>query len=525
MPHVLIAQTLPPSPPVITVPPAAKGPADPLSTTPEDLKAFGSLYLRCDGRPNNVTDGESFARFLGAVTLLSLFAPSPEMPDSSERLFGEKGVAVCNELLDNPKQETNGLRRIPLILGRAIHQIEAKNYDTAIADVAKARQEATAIGLVGNPYFDRSMGLSFNIIEAHALLRSGHPAEAQHKALENALRLPFSFYAGLASPTFPEFNRELTSDEEAFYRANGRISRLQGIRFANRLEEAGRFAEAAKWRDSITTVLNAMDTASKDTWTYSVAAISYALAGNWQLADQRAAEAQANMDARIAAGKPETTQAADIERLDLYQVLKQAHEGHLTEARRSFAARSKWIAPSFGAIVATNALLRQGARPDELFGSLAKTPDALWAERRTAALSVMLENDKNNRTLWTFLLPYAKISDYEAASKTVWRVQKSWILAKEPMKDSRFYLETINSGPLTQPEALLLHGALQAKAKGFAGLVILTLPERPSVAYVEFGNPGDADMTADGYLDADTVIAALRPVFPSPEDLAARRKS
>ncbi|MFD2578137.1 hypothetical protein ACFSTD_04910 [Novosphingobium colocasiae] len=78
---------------------------------------------------------------------------------------------------------------------------------------------------------------------------------------------------------------------------------------------------------------------------------------------------------------------------------------------------------------------------------------------------------------------------------------------------------------MTQPEALLLHGALQAKAKGFAGLVILTLPERPSVAYVEFGNPGDADMTADGYLDADTVIAALRPVFPSPEDLAARRKS
>jgi len=55
----------------------------------------GSLHVQCDGQPNNVTSGETAARLLGAVTLLGLFAPGPEMPDASKRKFGEAGVAVC----------------------------------------------------------------------------------------------------------------------------------------------------------------------------------------------------------------------------------------------------------------------------------------------------------------------------------------------------------------------------------------------------------------------------------------------
>ena len=112
----------------------------------------GSAYVQCDGQPNNVTGGETAARFIGAVTLLGIFAPPPEAADASKRKFGAAGVAACSTLLAGDKQEGNPARRVGLFLGRAIHQIEAKNYDAAIADVALARQAANAAGLMSDLY-------------------------------------------------------------------------------------------------------------------------------------------------------------------------------------------------------------------------------------------------------------------------------------------------------------------------------------------------------------------------------------
>ena len=102
----------------------------------------GSAYVQCDGQPDNVTDGETAARLLGAVTLLGLFAPPHESPDASKRKFGAAGVAACDSLLTGEKPENNATRRLGLILGRALHQIEAKNYEAALDDVALARREA-----------------------------------------------------------------------------------------------------------------------------------------------------------------------------------------------------------------------------------------------------------------------------------------------------------------------------------------------------------------------------------------------
>src|SRR5690606_6691407 len=104
--------------------------------------------------------------------------------DPAKRLFGPAGVDACSQLIDpGERAEGNPVRRVPLILARAAHRIEAKDYTAAIADVALARQEAAAAGLVGNPYFDRSMGLSFNNLEAAAHLRLGDPARAREVSL------------------------------------------------------------------------------------------------------------------------------------------------------------------------------------------------------------------------------------------------------------------------------------------------------------------------------------------------------
>jgi len=45
--------------------------------TPVDTGKQLSRHLRCDGNPPTVTGGESFARFVGAVTLLGIAVGGP----------------------------------------------------------------------------------------------------------------------------------------------------------------------------------------------------------------------------------------------------------------------------------------------------------------------------------------------------------------------------------------------------------------------------------------------------------------
>ncbi len=127
------------------------------------------------------------------MTLLALLAPPPESPDASKRKFGAEGVAACTAILDGEKKEGNVSRRIGLILARAIHQIEQKSYDAAIADAGLARTEATTAGLMADPYYARSQGRAFDLIESAALYRLGRPAEARDAALRSAASVKHSF--------------------------------------------------------------------------------------------------------------------------------------------------------------------------------------------------------------------------------------------------------------------------------------------------------------------------------------------
>lgn len=512
---------------IVAPPPApmVKGPDDPLSLTPEDTKQYGSLYLRCDGRPNNITDAESFARLLGAITLLGLFAPTPEAPDPSKRLFGERGVAACSKLLDDPKEETNGLRRLPLILARAIHHIETKDYDAALADTGKAQAESEALGLADNPYFERSLGLSIDLLRSRALFMKGDAEGARKAGLADMTAMPFTLYAGLASSSYAPFNRSMSEEEDRYLQTMQHLTGVWGAAYAARLEEVGRFSEAARIRDDVIVTFEKLSTQDKDTGPLIHAAIAHGLAGDWAGAQGLADRAQRNFDERRAAGKPENDSTTLIEALDFFGILKMIHEGKLDEARRNFAARSRWLAPSFGAMLKVNAMLREGAGPEQLFGALEATPDELWAKREADQRAIILEVNANNRTLFSFILPYASIKDYEAQSKQVWRADKSRIISKEVMKDSEYFRMWIDADSLTQPESLLLHAALLAKHKGYTGFNFIMLPNQPSIAFVRFVNADDGEAIASNYLDADTVIANLRQVIPSPAELAARRRT
>ncbi len=322
----------------------AETPADRAATTAEraaaaeEKKRLGSHHLRCDGQPDNMSDGESFARLLGAVTLLGLFAPAEEIADPSKRLFGTNGIEACTRLIDQPDGEANGFRRVPLILARALHQIEAQNYTAALVDVEKARGEATALGLVGNPYFERTMGLSFDVIEAEARLRANDPATGRAVGVRKQAAMPHSFYAAVAARPFGGYNRDLSSAEERFWQTSQKVVSGNALVYASRLEEVGRFADAAAQREALITLLAALSSDRKGSSILAATAVTHALAGNWDKAAARAAEARTNMDTLAAAGKPEGDQSVVVELLDFFDVLKLAHDGKPDEARRNFAA-------------------------------------------------------------------------------------------------------------------------------------------------------------------------------------------
>ncbi len=492
----------------------------------ESSKDEGSLYLRCDGKPNNTTDGENFARFLGAVTLLGLFAPAPEAPDPKKRLFGAEGVAACDGIIDGDKAEGNVVRRIPLILARAAHRIEALDYEGALVDIAKARNEASQAGLIGNPYFERSMGLAFNRLESVAHLRLGNAEAARDAVLRSGRDQDFATYAMLMIYTVEKYLTDVTPEEERQMAALARLVPTYSMNYSQRLEDVGRFADAARTRRDLLRFFEAVVPETVHSTHYARTAVSEALAGEWDAAAENIRTAERLMESRMRKGKPEKDSSPTVELIDFYNILELVRSGSLPEARRNFAARSRWLAPSFGVVAEVNGKLRESASEDELFGSLEKSPETLWQERKDNQQAIDLEADKDNASLFRMIPSYADIKAFESQSKEVWRTRKSRMLEDEPyLKDTEFYFIHSNTMEPVRNEAMMLHAALQAKAKGKQGFMILTFaPLADGQGVVRFMDRGELGAPNDLFIDADAVIAELSPIIPSPDELKARRR-
>ena len=488
----------------------------------------GSAHVQCDGQPNNVTSGETAARILGAVTLLGLFAPPPEAPDASKRKFGEAGVAVCDSLLAGDKQEGNAKRRLGLILGRAIHNIEAKKFEAAIADVAQARREAEAAGLTADPYFARSRGRSFDLVESAALLRMGRADEARAVSLRSADEHQYSLFALIDTPTYGPYNATLSPEEDRVLLWQSRLIPSAANLRADRLELAGRFADAARVRDALVEFDAEHSPDSNSSVWLASAAVAHALAGNAATAAERAEAARANAEKRKADGKPETNLAEYVELTDLHDIVRTAAQGDAKTARRLFAARSQWVGASLGSVSEVNRRLRQGAAPDELIGGLAKEPELLWKEKADTALTALLAKDSDNKTLFGLTPGLRDASGYEALSKNVWRTDKSKIVLKTKNDSGGSKMETLFL-PLTDPfvamDAYVLHAALLARSRGHEGFVFMpVVTDRFAAALVRTGNGGEKGFPADLFIPAEEAIAKLSPIIPSPATLQARRK-
>lgn len=486
-----------------------------------------SFYVQCDGNPDNMTGAETAVRAIALSAVIGLLAPPPESADASKRKFGAEGVSACDQVLTGEKAESNTMRRLGLILGRAIHQIEAKDYTAALTDVARARSEAKAAGLMDDVYFRRSYAISFDQLEAAALLRQGKYAEAADRATAGLADVAYSFPAHIRLRNYSDFVRE---GRPAVFAYEDSFSRLYpaylGVRVRG-LIDAGRFSDGASIQDDLVQYDQSFPKAKQVSRLRAESALFHALAGNWEKAAARAAEARANDAKRVAEGAAENNRADMTEMLDLYEVALLAHNGNVAGARRLFTGRSAWLSAPLGAVMAINAKLRLGAKPDELIGPLAKTPDALWTERRDTQLAAYLASDKDNKTLFQLLVPYNRGSPFEAQSGRVWKTDKSKILLKgksgEPNESKTQVAFLYGVAPSVRYDAMLLHTALMARKDGFKQVMLIPFTNQTGSAFVRMGNPGDAHMPAALSMDADAVIATLSPIIPEPEALKARK--
>jgi hypothetical protein len=487
----------------------------------------GSLHVQCDGSPDNVSSGEMAARLLGAVTLLALFAPPMENADPSKRKFGADGVAVCSTLIEGEKKEGNATRRVQLTLARALHQIEAKKYEAALADVALARRDAEASGLLADPYYARSQGRAFDLIEGAALFRLGRASDAEEATLRSITGPRAPTWALLATS---DYDFALPTASESELKVKRRLTQIfpaAASAEANRLEELGRFAEAAARREALADYDAFLTSDAMDSTLIARAAVSLALSGERDKAAARAKQARANFDKRKADGKPESDGSAFVELMDFYAILETARAGDMKAARRLFAGRSEWLSVSFGAVLETNRLLRAGAAQDELVGALAHTPEQLWKGREDAARAALLAKDADNKTLFALIPPIAGARAYEAVSPNVWRTTKSrMILATKPKDPSKVrgeYLVLFYQGANLAFDSYLMHAALLAKSRGQKGFVFRPVVQGNILAAnIVTGNAGDPGLPETLFNDADEVIAAFSPIIPSPEDLKAR---
>lgn len=490
-----------------------------------------SDYLKCDGAPNNMTAGESIGRLLGAATLLGIFAPPEEGYNPAARLIGHDGIVACNRLIDGVggDPESNPQRRVPLIIARAIHQIEAADYTAALADVAKAREEAAAAGLAGNPFYERTTGRGVAMIEAHARLRLGEIEEARRVALAGVANQRHSLFGLYGYYPFNEFADTRSADEDIYYRSFSSLMPVVTYLHAARLEETGDFATAALLREDMIGLLDVLLAKSgpqeRSSSGYASAALAQGLAGNWERSNHLAEEARTNMETRIREGNPENNASVAVEILDMQAILRAHAEGRTAEAWRLFSGRSAWPGVSFGALVETTRRLREGASEEELIGPLAMTPEALWTRRRESELAGMIERDKDNSTLWRHLRAAPPASGYRAISREVWRLERSRLLDQPNLDGWSSIRIPYQGGVLAGLDGMVLHAALQARHQGKQGFVLVTSPTNPTSAMIRFGAPGDRGISEGRFIDAAAAIAELEPLIPSPEAIEAERRA
>jgi len=484
----------------------------------EDRK-LGSVHLRCDGLPPHRSAADVAARLVLIMATAGLSGPG-EMADKSKRLTGADGVSACDRALE---EETDPTRKVQLTLARAVHHIETKDFEAALAD---ARSAPALAGEAANEVgFRHSLLLSAMDLEAAALVRLGRSAEAEAVAVKMAAVSPYDLIAQQRARTYSGLTGELSAEKLAYLDRFARLHPPQLTLNAVAHEWAGQFAESAADLGAYVDLAAGYATADKPPKplpaTVSHRAIVLALAGDMDKSNSLAAETRLQADELLKSGKAADDQAAvnaAEESLDFQAVLADLAAGKAAQARAKFLGRSRWVVPSAAVVAEVAKRLRAGAPAGELTGALANDPAIIRSNALAAAAGAIVQAANANDVLYAYIRTPMSESDYSHWNDDVWNTKDSPFLLKKndkvPLAGEVF--TAARSNGIATGDALMMHCALMARARGVAGFVLFPGRTRLDTVYVRFGNPGDPGIPQRAILDAATVIAALSEEFPDP---------
>lgn len=147
---------------------------------------LSAQYLGCDGFYAASDASDNMTTFAGILSLYNLpaFAGTHTVPTN----FGASAVADCDRVLAAIPAK-HWMRKVNLLRARALHHLEARSPQDALADIDAA--EAAAAGK-GDAYYLHSLGWSLDIVRAYALRRAGDQPKASALALAALQRNPFN---------------------------------------------------------------------------------------------------------------------------------------------------------------------------------------------------------------------------------------------------------------------------------------------------------------------------------------------
>jgi hypothetical protein len=438
------------------------------------------------------------------------------------RLSGAAGAEACDRALG---ADDNPFRRARLGFARTIHYLEADRAEDA---VRSARDYPAQIGARGEEWgIARTLGSAATALEAEALFRAGRIEEAEDVAVRAAdaagleivglnRTTPYLFL----TPRLGEAKRQVLE----------RIARLLPDRLvvlAHMQSFAGDHrAAAATFGAFVETLRAALPPDSpRIPDVLAMQAVFTGLAGDMTEAGRQATAAQAQLDAGLRAGLVDAPQHARAdELLALEQVIAQAAEGRMAEARRLFSGRGEWLQTPRAVIVTIMERLEAGIEPGERSGLLARAPAEVRQEA-FANYANQMRNPERIHGLYTWAAYQALDADYRGDARRVWRIspRPAFLVTNNPTAGwpdgSRFEAlsGTANAtGSLADGEALLLHAALIARSRGLTGFAVVLRRTHTTEMKLRFGNIGEPGFPAQATVDAGQVIATLAPHIPEP---------
>ncbi len=496
-----------------------------LTTTRQSVRSnddakLGSVYLRCDGLPPHQSGADIAARIVLIMATAGLAGPG-EQADTSKRLTGAEAVSACDKAIAS---ESDPIRKVQLTLARAVHHIETKNYEAALADArsapALAGNDANELG------FQHSLMLSSLDLEAAALVRLNRPAEAEAVAIRMAATSPYDVIAQQRAMQYAGLTANMSPEKKEYLDRFARLSPTGLFLQAEANEWIGNYLESAAdyeaYLDNAKGFATEKDPAAPQPAVEARRAVALALGGDMKLSNAVAAEARKTVDELVRTGKALNMQnviSVAEELLDFQAIVAKLDAGDVVQARAAFAGRTRWLTPTPAAIAELTARLSKGAKPGELTGALLRDPAEIRASGLTAELGSITGATNADTSLYAAIRSPMSADEYRYWNDDIRDTEDSDFLLKKTGKET--YLGDViymkRSNGIATGDALLMHCALLARARGKTGFVIFPARKRLDMAIVRFGNPGDPGFPARATMDAATVITALSPEFqPKP---------